>query len=232
VADANHILFFNANLPYRYAHPVAGGDDCTILTITTPEAVELTARYATRGARITEEQPFPLGHGLASPETARLHYELLRSIRLRLSTLAIEDVLAELADAAVLTAHAAHGIAVSAQSLSGAARRRRKALVEETKLAINWRLERPPSLQTLAGTFGCSPFHLSRSFHAGTGLSLRRYVSRLRARIAACHLSRGTSDLAALALELGYSDQSHFTNAFRAEWGMPPSVFRARHRGY
>jgi AraC family transcriptional regulator len=231
VADANHILFFNANQGYQYAHPVAGGDDCTIVTIATPQAVELAERHARRGARITDEQPFRVGHGLASARTARLHYELLRSVGRRLSALAIEDALAELTDATVLAAHAAHGVA-SAPPLSAAARRRRTELVEETKLAINLRLESPPSLQTLARTFGCSPFHLSRSFHAGAGLSLRRYVSRLRARIAAHYLSGRVSDLTSLALQLGYADHSHFTNAFRAEWGVPPSIFRARHRLY
>src|SRR5205807_4365965 len=29
VANPNHVLFFNANEPYRVSHPVAGGDDCT-----------------------------------------------------------------------------------------------------------------------------------------------------------------------------------------------------------
>ena len=32
-----------------------------------------------------------------------------------------------------------------------------------------------------------------------------------------------------MALRLGYADHSHFTNAFRAEWGLPPSAFRAQH---
>ena len=29
-----------------------------------------------------------------------------------------------------------------------------------------------------------------------------------------------------LALDLGFSDHSHFTNAFREEFGAPPSAFR------
>jgi AraC-like DNA-binding protein len=60
------------------------------------------------------------------------------------------------------------------------------------------------------------------------GLSLRRYAKRLRARIAADRLATGARDLTELALDLGYADHSHFTNAFRQEWGLPPSRFRAR----
>jgi len=59
------------------------------------------------------------------------------------------------------------------------------------------------------------------------GVPIRRYVTRLRARVAAECLAQGARDLTALALDLGYADHSHFTNAFREEWGEPPSRFRA-----
>jgi AraC-like DNA-binding protein len=83
-----------------------------------------------------------------------------------------------------------------------------------------------PSLVELARRFGCSPFHLSRTFHAVAGLSLRAYAGRLRVRRAAELLAGGASDLSRLAQQLGYADHSHFTHAFRAHWGMPPSSFR------
>jgi AraC family transcriptional regulator len=40
-------------------------------------------------------------------------------------------------------------------------------------------------------------------------------------------LSAGRTPLAELALELGYSDQSHFTREFKRETGWTPSRFRA-----
>lgn len=60
------------------------------------------------------------------------------------------------------------------------------------------------------------------------GVSLRRYVQLLRARVAADRLAQGARDLTGLALDLGFSDHSHFTNTFRGEWGTPPSSFRTR----
>jgi AraC-like DNA-binding protein len=36
----------------------------------------------------------------------------------------------------------------------------------------------------------------------------------------------GADDLTALALELGFSSHSHFTDAFRAEFGRAPSRIR------
>jgi AraC family transcriptional regulator len=228
VADANHVLFFNAGEPYRYSHPLPGGDDCTILAVDGPRALELVAQYAPRDAE-RPETPFRIGHGLSSPRAVRLQYELLGLVRRGAPALALEDVVAELADEAVGAAYRTRGGDVRAEGQYTPARRRRE-LVEAAKLAVNERLESLPSLGELARALGCSPFHLSRTFHRTAGLSLRRYVVRLRARLAAERLTGEAHDLTALALELGYADHSHFTNAFREECGLPPSRFRELHR--
>ena len=56
-------------------------------------------------------------------------------------------------------------------------------------------------------------------------MSLRRYAGRLRARLAAGRLAAGARDLTELALDLGYADHSHFTNAFRQDGDCLPRVF-------
>lgn len=230
VADPNHILFFNQAHAYRYSHPVPGGDDCTILAISTPLALELVARYAPRDAE-RAETPFRVTHGLNSLRAVQLHYELLTLVRRPAPTLELEDTLAELADEAMRAAYLTHRRRQHGKDQSmPAAVRRTRDLVEAVKLTLNQQPQSPPSLSNLARRFGCSPFHLSRSFHRTTGLSLRRYIGRLRASIAAHRLAGGAPDLTELALDLGYTDHSHFSNAFRNEWGLPPSQFRARHQ--
>jgi AraC-like DNA-binding protein len=226
LADANHVLFFNAGEPYRYSHPLPGGDECTILSLDGARALELLERWAPAQAE-DRDRPFALGHALSSPRAARLQYELLGLVRRGAAALSIEDALAELADEAVRTAYAESG---ARETGSPAVRRRRRELVEAAQLAIHGRLESPPGLGELARQAGCSPFHLSRTFRATTGVSLRRYTARLRARAAAERLAGRDWDLTRLALDLGYADHSHFTNAFRTEWGVPPSRFRAMRR--
>ena len=228
VADPNFVLFFNRGEPYRYAHPVPGGDDCTILTLETPRALELVARHAPEDAE-RSEAPFRFGHGLCSPRAARLHYELLARVS-RGPLLAIEDVLAELTDEAVRAAYRIHEGRATAGPESAGTRRRHRELAEAAKLRLNERLPSPPSLGELARDLECSPFHLSRTFHRIVGLSLRRYIGRLRTGTAAHALARGARELTELALDLGYADHSHFTNAFRREWGVPPSRFRKHQR--
>lgn len=228
VADANHVLFFNAGEPYRYSHPLSGGDDCTVIAVDTERARELIAHHAPRDAE-RPERPFALGHGLSSPRAARLHYELLGLVRRDAARLVVEDAVAELADEAIGAAYRARG-AGGDRPASADARRRARDLSEAVKVTLNHRAESPPSLGELARSLGCSPFHLSRTFRGVVGVSLRRYAGRLRTRLAAVRLAAGARDLTALALDFGYADHSHFTNAFRREWGLPPSRFRDLHR--
>jgi len=223
IADPNHVLFFNAAAPYRYSHPIPGGDDCTILTVESAQALDLVGRHAAED--LCAEAPFQSTHALSSPRAVRLHWELLSMLEKPVPELMLQDAIAELADEAVGCAYR-----FSATKCSGArsphAARRHRELSEAVKLTLSKRLHTPPSLAKLADNFGCSPFHLSRTFHDTLGLSLREYVKRLRARVAAERIVAGACDLTELALELGYADHSHFTNSFRDEWGIPPSHFR------
>ena len=227
VADPNHILFFNKSEPYRYSHPIPGGDHCTILTIDTTVALDLVAIHSPRDAERLDA-PFRIGHGPCSNRAAWLHYELLGLVRRRAPLLALEDVLSELAHEALRSAYESRERIGQTKPLTFDAMRRRYELCESAKITVNERIATLPSLKELAGVLNCSPFHLSRVFHQTTGMSLRRYVSRLRASMAAERLANGQRDLTDLALELGFSDHSHFTNTFRKEWGIPPSRFRAR----
>jgi len=228
IADANHVLLFNAAEPYRYAHPLPGGDACTILTVATPRALELVGRYAPADAE-DPKKPFPRGHGLSSQRAMLLHWELLHLIERQADSLAVEDAIADLVSEAV---GCVYQLGASSRRLSPSARRRRRDLAEAAKLIISRRLEMLPSLKELAAVLGCSPFHLSHVFHRTAGLSLRSYVGRLRARVAADRLAAGATSLTQLALDLGYADHSHFTNSFRRVWGVSPSMFRSRYRAW
>src|SRR5262249_46858129 len=162
-ADASAILFFNQGEPYRFAHPVPGGDDCTILTLETSRALELVARYAPRDADVPGG-PFPFRYGACSLRAAWLHCELLARTRQR-STVAMEDVLAELTEEAMLAGCRSHAKPPGNEAVTGSARRRHRDLAEAAKLLLNECLQSPPSLRELALRLGCSPFHLSRTFH-------------------------------------------------------------------
>lgn len=84
------------------------------------------------------------------------------------------------------------------------------------------------SLDDLAALTGWSPWHLSRSFHRGTGLTMRAYRLRLRVRRVLDALADGgdPAGLAELARRAGFADQAHMTRAVRREIDAAPAAVR------
>jgi len=76
----------------------------------------------------------------------------------------------------------------------------------------------------LAAIAGMSPWHYSHLFKVVTGESPHRYLSALRIREAKNLLRKGVN-LHQAAIQVGYSDDSHFRRMFKAHTGMSPSVF-------
>lgn len=83
------------------------------------------------------------------------------------------------------------------------------------------------TLDTLADGVGWSRFQLCRWFRAQTGVTVHRYREDLRMARAIEGLLEPTVDLTELALSLGYTSHSHFSDRFRRRMGEPPGRFRA-----
>jgi AraC-like DNA-binding protein len=82
------------------------------------------------------------------------------------------------------------------------------------------------TLADLAGLTGVSRFQLLRSFVRDTGVTPHAYLLQKRVGLAKPLLAKGAS-LAAIAHDLGFADQSHFTRAFRRQFGVTPGQYRA-----
>jgi AraC-like DNA-binding protein len=98
-------------------------------------------------------------------------------------------------------------------------------IVEAAKAALTDAPGRRVTLADLARRVYASPFHLARVFRERTGFSVHGYQTQLRLRLALDALHDGC-EIGDLALELGFSSHSHFTSAFRASFGRPPSAVR------
>ena len=85
-------------------------------------------------------------------------------------------------------------------------------------------------LAQVAAASGVHPVHLARTFRRFYGVTPGEYVRGLRLDWAAAQLSltdsAGSQTLASLALQAGFSDQSHFTRAFKRHCGYTPGQFR------
>ena len=86
------------------------------------------------------------------------------------------------------------------------------------------------SLLAMAAAAELSPFHFSRMFKMSTGSSPHQYVLRRRIDVGAELLLNRDESIAAIASELGFADQSHFTMHFKRVHGVGPAGYRRQHR--
>jgi AraC family transcriptional regulator len=77
---------------------------------------------------------------------------------------------------------------------------------------------------------GVAPEDLAAAVRAGTGRSVGSLARLGRIRKACARLATGRETLGAIAADLGFYDQSHFTRTFKVVTGMTPSEYRRHHR--
>lgn len=194
----------------RYDHPHDGGDTCTALTI---EASMLASLWG--GEPSLPSAPVPVAPGLDLG-----HRLLLAAAR------AGEDR-HELGERAIELAASMLELADARRVASGAsvAPRARRALADGVRELLAVRPEQ--SLPSLARALAVSPHHLSRCFHEVAGHTISRHRMRLRVRDALERIAGGERDLARVAADAGFCDQSHLCRVVGRETGMTPSALRA-----
>jgi AraC-like DNA-binding protein len=207
--DPTFAYCMNPGEEQRYDHPHAQGDDCTSLFID-PEV--LASLWG--GDPRLPLQPLPV-----SPQLDLAH-------RLLLGAAGRGEDPDELFERAVTLAAGAleRGDAPRVAAGRPATARSRRALVDGAREIMAANPER--SLPELASELAVSPHHLSRLFRSATGHTIARHRMRLRARAAMERLSGGERDLARLAADLGFADQSHLSRVIRRETGRTPSGLR------
>lgn len=219
VAEANQVLFFNANEGYRVSHPVAGGDACLTLEVSEPILHELSPRALLREGATPAFRQQRLR---VDARTQALVAMLRHSLRLNIA----EPLEAESLALTLLNRGLGPRTTHSAGATVG-----RQRLVDRAKLVLASDLARRWTLAEIAAELRCSPVYLTQVFQQVEGLPLYRYQLRLRL-ARALDLLAQYDDLTALSLELGFSSHSHFSASFREAYGRTPSDFRqsALHR--
>lgn len=91
---------------------------------------------------------------------------------------------------------------------------------------IDARLDRAITLQELAAVAQLNVFHFIRAFKYSTGASPHQFVVAKRIELARSMLNTTELPVAQVALECGFSNQSHFTAAFHRATGLTPAHFR------
>lgn len=214
VADANHVLFFNAGEGYQVSHPVLGSDASLVIALSEPLLRELTPtdllhRRETPGFRLQSRGIDPAAQAMV----ALLRHRLQRGD-------------AEPLEAESLLLHLiGHVLGPRTPRPSTGVTPARRRLVDRIKLLLASDLHRRWTLAEIGAEIGASAVYLTQAFKQVEGLPLYRYQLQLRL-ARALDLIASCDDVSALAHELGFSSHSHFTAAFRQAYQRSPSDFR------
>jgi AraC-like DNA-binding protein len=101
-----------------------------------------------------------------------------------------------------------------------------RALVRRAREYLDEHVATEITLSQLARLANSSPFHLNRVFRAEVGLPPHAYQTQRRIVRSKALLAQG-QEIGQVALDLGFYDQSHFTNQFKRLTGYTPGVYRA-----
>jgi AraC family transcriptional regulator len=83
------------------------------------------------------------------------------------------------------------------------------------------------TLDEIARQVGVHPIHLSRVFRKHYGCTMAEFMNRLRVQFACQALAAGWGDLATVASDAGFADQSHLGRIFKSCTGQTPGKFRS-----
>jgi AraC family transcriptional regulator len=82
------------------------------------------------------------------------------------------------------------------------------------------------SLSAIANNLNMSQYYFCRLFKRSTGISPHQYLIQQRIERAKQLLKRPELTVTAVALQCGFSGQSHFAKHFRKQTGLTPQQFR------
>ncbi len=225
-SDVNQASFFAKSSVYRVSHPTGCGDRGTSIVVADPILRDIL-RELDPAIDERPDHPFPFASGPCDTQIFLRH----RDYVMRLES---KDPLEPLwADVTGLQLTA--DVLVAAYERVGKRTNRRRSTnkdhaerAEAAKAYIAKHLGENISLADISAAANASPFNFARMFQQQTGMPVHRYLTRLRLRTSLERIAERDADLTSIALDLGFSSHSHFTDVFRREFGKTPSEIREK----
>ena len=225
-SDVNQASFFTKGSVYRVSHPSGCGDRGTSMVVAESILSDIIREL---DPSIVErpDSPFSFPSGPCDTQIFLRHRAYVR----RLETADADPLEPLWADvtglqliADVLEAAYLHAGAIPTKRASTSKDHAER--VDAAKAYIAKHLGQNLSLVDIAAAANSSPFNFARLFQQQTGVPVHRYLTRLRLRTSLERIAEPGSDLTSIALDLGFSSHSHFTDMFRREFGKTPSEMR------
>ncbi|SMP21524.1 helix-turn-helix domain-containing protein [Chryseobacterium profundimaris] len=151
---------------------------------------------------------------IADPDLKFLLYKIFKEAKTMdgSTILSIETILLEILSKMIRT------------SKSGSAKK--PSWVSKIDVILNDQFADTLSLRYLSQTLDIHPVHLSRDFSKYFNCSLAEYIRKLKVQKSLQLIAVRKMDLTTIAMDCGFSDQSHFTRSFKEINGITPSQYR------
>jgi AraC family transcriptional regulator len=91
-------------------------------------------------------------------------------------------------------------------------------------------VDRFPTIADVGSMIGIHPVHITRVFRKCYGIPLSKYILSVKVHRAAAALRTGKTSVAMVAVDNGFSDQSHLCKSFKAVMGITPSAYQTLFR--
>jgi AraC family transcriptional regulator len=224
LADAGSATFLHPAEPYRVRHPLGGGDSGAVFRTTRRALAALVARHDPAAAERDVARVPVRQVALDGPAY------LLQRLAVRAARGRSPDVL-EAEERALVFLEAVIERAFQRRDADGGrpvdrTRRRAREYAVFVGEVVAARYREPLTLGEVARVVGVSPYHLSRLVTSATGVPIYRMVLRRRLREALELVLETREGLSRIALAVGFGSHSHFTDAFRREFGLSPQALR------
>jgi AraC family transcriptional regulator len=221
LVDVNSVALYNPHEPFVGSHPNGCGDDGWAILLSPELARQVLERHQPWTADLDVPAfPAPVAH-LSSRARLR-HRLLLAELENRSEGLAIDEALHALLDemAGSLFTHRRRPVMRTPEVKDP------RPYVERAALYLARNFRGSIRLSDVGKASYTSMFHLCRLFKRETGCTMHQYLTRLRLNAALDLLPQPRTSIWEIARSVGFVAHSHFTAAFRREFGCTPSHIR------
>ena len=224
VTTRNHLVYYNKDQTYRRKLVDRRGDICDYFYV---EPKELVSVLTWLGSEAPENLDEPFNRSLGNCNTTsysvqRYLFELVTN-GTEPDPLFVEETFFSILPGLLDGANESQR---RNQTKRKSTANRQREQVESVKEFLFHHMEDHVSIKDVAKHCDTSAFHLCRVFKQQTGLSIIKYLTKMRLLETLENVLDTKRDLTDIALQYGFSSHSHMTELFRLEFGFPPSELR------
>lgn len=224
VADPTMVAFWNRNQDYSRQELSPEGAIADWFSIDQNIILD-TARSLDPSVEDTPDRPLRLPYAHSAAGIYLLQRQLVRQVNSRSAQpLAIEEAVLEMLLQNLKNAYKQWGVSVAPTETCG--RSLQEEIVYRAEEFIAKHFREPLFIAQIAKEAGSSPFHLCRLFRRFRKMALHARCNELRLRSALELVLDTRMDITEVSLSSGFSSHSHFTWAFRRQFGVTPSALR------